>query len=216
MATVTRATTLWSNALIRNVSWEQYEAFLEWLGDRPGIKVNYDDGAMEIMAPLLKHDREKSITGRLFERLCEELDQVSLGAGSVTLNKELAAKGIEADECYWLENEPRMRSKQELDLSVDPPPDLAIEIQNTTTILKRLPIYAGIGVPELWRWTGESFEILLLGEDGHYHPSESSRSLPLLPISGFSRFVARCYDVDELSLVKQFVAWVREGMPPLA
>src|SRR3954471_16178198 len=93
--------TQWTHSLIRNVSWEQYEAFLDWLGDRPGIKVNYDDGSMEIMAPLVKHDHEKSVTGRLFEMLCYELDQHTFSGGGVTLKKQLAAKGLEPDECYW-------------------------------------------------------------------------------------------------------------------
>lgn len=216
MATVTeRPVSSWSHALIRNVSWEDYEAFLDWLGDHNEVKVNYSDGKMEIMAPLIKHDREKSVTGRLFERLCEELDQETCSGGGVTLKKRLAEKGLEPDECYWLRNEAAMRGKQELDLEFDPPPDLAIEVENTRTILARLPIYAGIGVPEVWRWHDERFEVLVLGADGEYRASETSPSFPDLPMAGFSRFVARCYDVSELTLVKEFVAWVREGMPPM-
>ena len=216
MATVARPVTEWSCALLRNVSWDQYESFLEWLGDRPGVKVNYDAGRMEIMAPMYRHDREKSISGRLVERLCEEIDIPSIGAGSVTLKRQLAEKGIEPDECYWLEHETEMRGKRELDLEFDPPPDLAIEIENTTSILDRLPIYAGIGIPEIWRWHDDAFQVLLLGADGQYHRSASSLSFPNLHIPTFTRFVQRVYDVDELSLVKEFVAWVRDGMPPLA
>ncbi len=215
MATVTRPVTEWSSALLRNVSWEEYEAFLEWLGDRPGVKVNYDDGSMEIMAPLIRHDHEKAMFGRLFERLCEELDQPTFSGGGVTMKKRIAAKGVEPDECYWLEHEPVMRGKRDLDLDYDPPPDLAIEIENTASILKRLLIYAGIGVPEIWRWLDDRIEVLLLGDDGQYHRSETSRSFPDLPMDSFASFIRRCYDVDELSLVKEFVAWVRDGMPPL-
>lgn len=215
MATVSRPATSWSGAVLRDVSWDEYESFLDWLGHRPGVKVNYDNGSMEIMAPLYRHDREKSLFGRLIEMLCFVLDIDSTTAGSVTLKKRLAEKGLEPDESYWIAHEREMRGRDILDLSIDPPPDLCLEIEYASSAVKRLPIYAGLGVPEVWRWTDERIEVLLLGEDGRYHRSETSRSFPGLPIDSFASFIRRCYDVEELRLVKEFVAWVRDGMPPL-
>lgn len=98
---------------------------------------------------------------------------------------------------------------------VRPASDLAIEVENTTSILSRLPIYAGIGVPEIWRWENEAIKILLLGADGRYHDSPASAAFPELPIDGFSRLINLCYEIDERTLIKRFVAWVRDGFPPL-
>ena len=216
MATATsRIKSTWTHLLLHHVSWEEYEKFLAFAGNRTDLRANYCEGKLEIMAPLYRHDREKTVSGRLLERLCEELDRETIGGGSVTLKRELNKRGVEPDECYWIRNELHMRGKETLDLDVDPPPDLAIEIENTSMILDRLPIYAGIGVPEIWRWRDDGFEVLLLGEDGQYRPAASSPSFPELPIEGFSRFVAMCYDHSELTLVRQFVAWVRDGFPPL-
>ena len=216
MATVAaRPVSSWSSVLIRNVSWEDDEAFLACVGDHSGVRVSYDGGMMEILSSSFRINRAKSIIGRFLERFCYETDRETCSGGGVTLKQRLSDKGLEPDECYWLDNEALMRGKHELDLEVDPPPDLAIEVEKTRTIRARLPIHAGIGVPEVWRWRDEKFDVLLLGGDGHYHASETSRSFPDLPMGGFSRFVARCYDLSELILVKEFVAWVRDGMPPM-
>lgn len=198
--------------ILHDVSWDEYISLLEWIGDRR-VHVTYDRGTLELMSPSYEHDREKSILARFIEALTLELDLDLQSAGSTTLKNPLVRRGLEPDECYWTRNEPLIRGKRKLDLGVDPPPDLVIEVDVTRSVLDRLEIYAALGVPEVWRFHGEAIEVLLLQPGGHYETSQVSLSFPTLPMRQLSAFVMRCYTMRETDLVRSFVEWVRAGMP---
>lgn len=213
MATVQATPTAEPRFVIYGVTWEQYLALLDWVGDRH-IRITFDGENLELMSPSYEHGRGDSLIGYLVRRLSEELDLDICSSGPTTFKSEQVKKGLEPDECFWFQNEPLIRGKTELDLNVDPPPDLAIEVEVTRSILNRLEIYAALGVPELWRWRNERVEILLLGPDGQYHPSDSSLCLPMVPNKEFSRWVARGLEMSERQLIREFVAWVRETILP--
>ncbi len=92
---------------------------------------------------------------------------------------ELLQKGIEPDNCFYIENEAAVRGKDHLDLTIDPPPDLTLEIDITSRTYPN--IYQTLGVRELWRFTRGSLEINLL-QDGEYIKSESSLIFPNFPL----------------------------------
>jgi Uma2 family endonuclease len=199
--------------LIHHVSWEEYLKLLDWMDDRH-IRVTYDGSTVEIMSPSYEHDYDDWVIGRFVERLCEELAiRYRIGA-KTTLKRELVEKGLEADACYWIQNEPAMRGKRKLDLSLVPPPDLAIEVEVSRSVLDRLGIYSALGVPEVWRVRNAKVRMLRLGEDGQYHPSETSHCLPMLPIESLSEWLVRAQVLDESDLIPEYVAWVRETIVP--
>ena len=140
--------------LLTGVSWDLYEELLRVVGDRP-IRMSYDRGDLEIMSPLPKHEKWKKIIGWMVEVLSMELDIPMEPLGSTTFRRNVLAKGLEPDECYYIANEAAVRNKDEIDLKKDPPPDLAIEIELTHRSVNRERIYAGLGVPGLWRFDGE-------------------------------------------------------------
>ncbi|MEM7204057.1 MAG: Uma2 family endonuclease [Planctomycetota bacterium] len=76
------------------------------------------------------------------------------GGGSTTWRREDLDRGLEPDECYWVENEPNVRGRRELDLRVDPPPDLPIEVDVHASSVDRVKIYAALGCRGGWRSTG--------------------------------------------------------------
>lgn len=212
MATVSQ-TSAESRFVISGVSWEEYLRLLDWMGDRH-IRLTYDGSSVEMMSPSYEHDYDDWIIGRLVERLCEELSiRYRIGAKS-TLKSALVEKGLEADACYWIQNEPAMRGKRKLDLSLVPPPDLAIEVEVSRSVLDRLGIYSALGVPEVWRVRNTKVRVLLLGEDGQYYPSETSQSLPMVPIESLSEWLVRAQVLDESDLIPEYVAWVRETILP--
>lgn len=217
MATAQATRTAESRFVIHDVTWEEYLALLDWMDDRK-IRITFDGENLELMTTSFEHERGASLIGRLIERLSEELDLDICSGGVTTFKSELVKKGLEPDRCYWFANEPLIRGKKELDLTIDPPPDLAVEVEVTSSILNRLEIYAALGVPELWRWRNERIEVLLLGPDRSYHPSDSSLSLSMVLIEEFSRWIGRGLEMSERQLVREFVAWVREtilpNMPP--
>ena len=119
-----------NRVLISNVSWHTYESLLTDLEEQPGTKLTYDRGWLEIMTPLVSHESSKKLLGRFVEAATEELNIEMRSLGSLTCKRQDLERGIEPDQCYYMQNEAVMRGK-EVDLSVDPPPDLAIEVDIT-------------------------------------------------------------------------------------
>lgn len=201
--------------LLRGVSWATYEALLADLGGRP-IRLSYDAGELELMSPSGEHDRLKHRFGRLVTALTEELDIPVDGCGSATLRRGDVNKGLEPDEGFYIRNEPRVRGKIAIDLDVDPPPDLVIEIEIASSSVDREGIYAALGVPELWRHDGESLRVFRLRPDGvAYEPAEVSPSFPFLPLREFEGFIRPRPGEDQTSWSKRFRAWVRDRVLPL-
>jgi Uma2 family endonuclease len=120
------------------------------LGDQRSARIAYNHGTLEIMTPLPEQEFSKEIIGDLLKALLEELDMEFLSLGSTTFKNMAMSQGIEPDQCFYIQNEQRVRGSSHIDLSIDPPPDLASEINVTSRT--HLDIYVGLGVPELWRF----------------------------------------------------------------
>ncbi|MEP0918108.1 Uma2 family endonuclease [Leptolyngbya sp. DQ-M1] len=118
--------------LLQEVSWEEFEQILEELGDRRSTRIAYDNGTLETMTPLPEHEGDKEIIGDLIKALLEELDIEFLTLGSTTFKNQGMLKGIAPAQCFYIQNESKIRGKKRLDLSVDPPSDLALEIDLTS------------------------------------------------------------------------------------
>jgi Uma2 family endonuclease len=198
--------------VLHDVSWSTYQSLIQDLGDDPGKRLTYDQGNLEIMVPLPPHEDYKKRIGRLVETTTEELAIEIRSLGSTTWNRKDLRQGLEPDQCYYIQNEERVRGKADLDLTVDPPPDLAIEVDNTYSSLNRLAIYAALGVPEVWRFDGETLTLYRL-EEGQYVIQETSTALPLLSQSDILRFLQASQTMGETSWVRAFRQWVREKHP---
>jgi Uma2 family endonuclease len=135
-----------------------------------------------------------------------------MSTSSWTLRLELKRRGLEADESYYVANEPKVRGREDLSLDRDPPPDLAIEVEISSPWIKKIPIYAELGVPEVWRYDGQRLRVELLQADGTYAASPTSAAFPFLPIEKLEVFLARRADTDETTWIRQFRAWVREEL----
>ncbi len=141
-----------SRVTLRNVPWETYDALVQARGDDPAPRFTYDSGTLEIMSPSRKHERIKTLLGRLIEAYTEERSIQVSSAGSTTLRNQLKEKGLEPDESYFLESEHLVRGKDDLDLSTDPPPDLAIEVDLSSSAVDKLAVHASLGVAEVWSY----------------------------------------------------------------
>ena len=172
--------------VLNDVSWGLYTHLLDEVSDR-AIRLTYDNGNLEIMSPRLPQEKWKTRIARMTELLALELDIAMETLGSTTFRREDLLKGLEPDECYYFAHAADVRGKDVLDLTIDPPPDLAIEVNVWSRSIAREPIYAAIGVPELWRVSERRFAVLHLGTDGQYHESQDSLSFPFLPVDTFKR-----------------------------
>jgi Uma2 family endonuclease len=191
------------------VSWEAYEQILEDLQNR-SIRVTYNKGTLEMMAPLPHHEQWKSRYGRLIELMCADLELDLEPLGSTTFRRGDLEQGLEPDECYYVQHADAIRARQPgpIDLTVDPPPDLAIEIDITRASIPKQPIFAALGVPELWRFDGLRLTVLRL-RDGKYVPAETSGVFPFLPIECFQQFVVRLAHERQPPVLREFRDWVK-------
>lgn len=194
--------------LLKNISWQTYEALLKDLESQRGIRLTYDRGLLEIMTPLAPHERNSRLIGRLVEALTAELNIEICSLGSLTCKREDLARGFEPDECYYIQNEPVIRSLEQIDLNQDPPPDLAIEIDITSSSINRLALYASLGVPEVWRYDGSRLIIYQL-EGGEYRVCDRSSTFPLITSSEIIRFLELRKSNGETTLIRLFREWVR-------
>jgi Uma2 family endonuclease len=193
--------------LLKDVNWQMFEKILEELGETRAARVSYSKGMLEIMTPLPEHEADKVIIGDLVKALLEELNIDFWSLGSTTFKNEEMAKAVEADDCFYIENEAVIRGKKRIDLSVDPPPDLAIEIDITSRT--KFNNYEALGVPELWRYNGRKLQINVL-QEGKYVESDTSYNFPDLRICEvIHQYVEQSRIVGRNSTMKTFRNWVR-------
>jgi Uma2 family endonuclease len=193
--------------LLKDVSWQMFEKILEELGETRAARVSYSKGMLEIMTPLAEHEDDKVIIGDLVKALLEELDIEFRSLGSTTFKNEDMRQAVEADDCFYIQNEAVIRGKKRIDLSVDPPPDLAIEIDITSRT--KFNNYEALGVPELWRYNGRKLQINVL-QEGKYVESDTSYNFPDLRICEvIHQYVEQSRIVGRNSTMKTFRNWVR-------
>jgi Uma2 family endonuclease len=202
------------SVLLRGVRWSTYVALLEDMGNRH-IRLTYDNGDLEIMTLSPRHEWSKSLIGRMIEAMTEELNIPIRSGGSTTFKKELQQKGLEPDECYWVANEPAVRGRADLDVELDPPPDIAVEVEISISVLNRMGIYAALRVSEVWRSDGHQVVVEQLQDDGTYALVDQSPSFPWLPLAELGRFLEASKTMDETSWIRSFRAWVRAELAPV-
>lgn len=163
------------------------------------------------MSPSSEHEWLGRLIGRMIEAVTEELGIPVRSGGSTTLKDELKQRGLEPDECYYINNEPAVRGLDEIDLGVNPPPDLAIEIDITSSSMDQLGIYAALGVPEVWICDGKHLNVYRLQDHGAYAMQDHSPTFPSLPPETILDFLSRRKESDETSWIQSFRRWVARG-----
>jgi Uma2 family endonuclease len=195
--------------VLHGQTWQDYERALAER-DRQGRRhrITYDRGALEVMSNSAAHERWKKLLASLLETYCVTAGIPFAGLGQWTFRREDLNRGLDPDECYYVGHEPLVRGRTDLDLRADPPPDLAIEVEVTRTVVDRLGIYAALGVPEVWRYDGAALTVLLLGPEGEYAPAAASRAFPVLPLDELNRRLTNWGATDQATWLRDWQAWV--------
>ena len=201
---------LQEHVYLPGVSYETYEALVTEIEDRRRLRITYDHGRMEIMSPSQGHERGKTLIGRMIETLTEELGIPVLSVGSTTFKDELKDCGLEPDECYYVQHEADVRGR-EIKLGQDPPPDLALEVDITTSVIDRFPVYATLGFPEIWQFVDDEIVIHLLQANGQYAVTERSLALPMVSVKRLTEHLERSSATDETTWIRAFRRWVQGG-----
>lgn len=195
--------------VLRNTSWETYERLLAEHENSSAPRFVYDRGELEIVSPLPRHERFARALETIGDALGDALGlSIDTSFGSTTFRREETEAGFEADACFYVANEPRVRGKDRIDLRRDPPPDVVVEIDITSPSLPRLPLYARLVVPELWRYNGERLEILVLGPSGYAETAES-RALPSVTAGALTALLAELEGREWIAWRRRVRAWAR-------
>ncbi|MBD1901794.1 Uma2 family endonuclease [Trichocoleus sp. DQ-A3] len=193
---------------LEDITWQEFETILEELGEHRASRVAYDNGILEIMTPLSEHETNKLFISNFIEIILEELDIDFYPLGSTTFKNPDMLKGIEPDNCFYIQNEAAVRGKERLDLSIDPPPDLALEIDITSRT--HPSIYEALGVPELWRFEKGKLQINVL-RDGKYIESDFSLIFPNLPLAHvIPQYLSQVKAIGRNNTMRAFRNWIRE------
>ena len=197
--------------VLNQVSWQTFINLLDDLGDNRVIRLYYDQGVLEIMTPLGEHENNNRFIECLIGVIADELNLNLKRFGSLTLKREELLKGAEPDSCYYLENEPLVRHKQNINLESDPPPDLVLEIDMTSSSLDKQTIYAAFEIPELWRYNGQELEVFVLDKTTQsYQKSIQSLHFPWLPLEVIPQYIRQSLRDGETATLKSFRTWVRK------
>ena len=196
--------------LVEDVNWQQFESILAELGERRASRLSYSNGRLEIMVPLAEHEKAKEIIGDMVKILLETRQIAFESLGSTTLKNERMSQAVEPDTCFYIQNQAAVIGKNRLDMSVDPPPDLAIEIDLTSRT--QLDNYQILGVPELWRYARRGLQINVLQAE-QYIESDVSPTFPNIPIVQLvNQYTQQSQVAGRTRAIQAFQIWVGENL----
>jgi Uma2 family endonuclease len=188
--------------VLENVAWETYVALADQRrGSVP--RMVYDNGVLEMMSPQREHENIGRLIGRMIETYSELRDIEIISVASVTVKRSDLSKAYEADESYYVTHAAELLGKRELDFQIDPPLDLVVEVEITSSAIRKLLLFAAMKVPEVWRHNGESLNMYRL-ENEAYVPIDSSVELPGLAAERINQHLARRDSIGETKLIQRF------------
>jgi Uma2 family endonuclease len=192
-----------------HLNWQAYQQILHAVSDNRSARLTYSQGILEITMPLEEHESASELIGRLIYFLVVEMGLKVKSMGSTTLNRADLDRGAEPDKAYYIQNQAKVAGKK-VDLRQDPPPDLIVEVDITHTDIDKLELYADMGVPEFWRYNGQTWRVYQL-HVGQYHEREFSPTFPCLSKEKFYEFLQQAKQ-DEVVAEQMFRTWVRQQL----
>ena len=191
-----------TRTVMENIRWE---TFVELAEQRRGSvpRMTFDEGVLELMSPRRQHENIGRLIGRLVETYTEAHGIEVQSVASTTFKRKDLQKAFEADESYYVEHAEQVRPKEEIDLTIDPPPDLVIEVEITSSAIRKLKLFAAMGVPEVWRHDGEHLQMFAI-VNGQHEPMNSSHALPGLTSAAIDSLLAKRFDLGETALIREF------------
>lgn len=197
-----------STLILHEISWEEYEEILGAVGEAKGLRVSYDQGTLQIMTLSTRHEKYARLIDNLVSLFSITRRIKVLCYGSATMKKEQKLKGAEPDSCFYVQNAELVGRKSDIDFSIDPPPDLVVEVDLEHDSLSKFPLYAALGVNEIWRYDGQFLTIYHLTQ-GQYVAAPASQALPELSSGTLTEFLSRSHREDQYEVLLAFENWLQ-------
>ncbi|MCC3410544.1 MAG: Uma2 family endonuclease [Microcoleus sp. PH2017_29_MFU_D_A] len=196
--------------VLSSISWQTYQSLLAEAGDNRSSRFSYFQEVLEIIMPSDLHETVNCLLKQFVTTLSDELKLKRKGFGSTTLNREDLKQGAEPDSCFYIQNVDRIRGRK-INLSIDPPPDLIIEVDLTSPSTNRFSIYKNLGVPEIWRYLGETVQFFQF-QNGEYVICECSATFPIVSSEIITQFLQMAETEDDMTIIDALRVWVREQL----
>lgn len=195
---------------LHQVDWQKFEAILAELGEKRSSRIAFYNKTLEIRMPLPEHERTKVIIGDLLKILLDHLEIESESLGSTTFKKKSELAGIEPDDCFYIRNYMAVVGMQRIVLDIDPPPDLAIEVDLTSKT--QVSAYEAIGISEIWRCDRGKLIIYIL-QNVTYQESETSSIFPNIPVAEIiSQYFSKIKTLPMSAIRREFRQWLNENI----
>ncbi len=199
--------------VFEGVSWTTYQALLHDLGDHRSSRLSYDRGTLEIIMPSDLHEIIDRLLALMVTALTDELNLRIKNYGSTTLNREDLERGAEPDSCFYIQNVDKVLGKK-LDIATDPPPDLAVEVDITSSSRRRFGIYLQLQIPEVWRYTQSQGVVIYQLQNSQYVECEFSPTFPMISGAALRQFLQLADTEDDNSVIRSLRQWLKNQNSP--
>ena len=215
-ATTSSRTVSETRILLEGISWETYERLLMETGESRNQLFAYRDGILEIMVPLEGHEEPTRLFDQFLAAIVDELGLEIRNLGSLTMKNPQQKKGLEPDCCFYIEHEAAVRGVETLNFDIHPPPDLVVEVDNSSSSLSKFPIYTALKIPEIWRLHFGKLTIYQLNtQQLEYEETDQSLAFPQLPVRELPEFMERAKVIGQRAAVRELAQRVREILSDL-
>jgi len=194
--------------ILDNVSWETYERLITEHGERCGTRFTYDEGVLQIMVVSSRHEMPNRTLATLVEVLAEEWSIDIQRLGSMTFRRKDLLKAFEPDSCFYIQHADAVMGNANIKLPVNPPPDLVIDVDITRESLNRFPIFAAVGIPEVWRFDGARVIFYRL-ESEAYIETTHSLALTTLDSDTATAFLSQSQTLKSTVWLRKVRDWAR-------
>ncbi|MBO0861934.1 MAG: Uma2 family endonuclease [Chloracidobacterium sp.] len=192
-----------------DVTWGEYEELLERIGEtRHGLRISYNDGTLKVMSLSSEHEQIADFIKSLVVHIRLRFRMNILFFGSATMRKKKKSKGSEPDACFYVQTAKALGNRAKLDFTVDPPPDVVVEVDIHHDSTGGDPIYATLGAPEMWRYDGWKATIYHL-QGCEYIEAEASNALPMITTAVLTEYLTRMREEGEFEAIIAFDEWLQ-------
>jgi Uma2 family endonuclease len=199
--------------ILRFRDWQDYETLLTRRQDNAGLRIRYDSTTQEIkvMSPLPGHGKNADLIADFIKAMLRKQEKDWEAFTPITL-KRLNQQGVEPDYCFYIQNRDAILGHERIDLEQDPPPDLAIEIDMTSTT--KAKDYKSIAVRELWIYRRD--ELLIFYFDGQeYQETQHSQQFPDFDIKSLvPKYIGRGWQAGSSMAIREFEQTLENAQNP--
>jgi Uma2 family endonuclease len=194
--------------IFHGATWEEYEELLDQVGEASGLRISYNEGTLKVLSLSVEHEICVRFIEHLIGAITIKLRINIISTGSATMRKKKKKKGNEPDASFYVQTASKIGNRLDLDFEVDPPPDIAVEVDIHHDSTDNDSIYAALGVPEIWRYDGWTASIRRL-HGSNYVEVETSPALPMITPAILTEYLARLREEGEFAAIIAFDEWLQ-------